>query len=56
MQAGSLAPAARGRLADQRGLGPFLEHDQRVAEVDTTLVGQPDQAEQRGLDLDPLGT
>ena len=55
MKAWSLAPAARGRFADQGGLGPFLEDDQRVAEVDTTLVGQPDQAEQRRFDLDALG-
>ena len=55
VKSGSLAPALGGRLADQGCLGPFLEDDQRVAEIDTTLVGQPDQAEERGFDLDPPG-
>ena len=55
VQPGRLAAAAAGRLADERRLGTFLEHDQRVAEVDATLVGQPHQAEQRGLDLNAPG-
>ena len=48
-----LAPRA-GRLADQRGLGPVLEHDERVVQVDAALPGQADQAEQRGLELHAL--
>ena len=52
----SLGPRrSPGRFADQGGLGPFLEHDQRVAQVDAALMGQPDQAEQRGFELDPPG-
>src|SRR5271157_3034042 len=55
MKSWSLAPGARGRFADQGCLGPLLEDDERVAEIDSTLMGQPDQAEQRGFDLEPPG-
>ena len=55
MKSWSLAPGARGRFADQGCLGPFLEDDERVAEIDTTLMGQPNQAEERGFDLEPPG-
>ena len=52
MKSGSLASAVGGRLAHQGGLCALLEHDQRVAEIDPSFVGQPDQTEQRSLDLD----
>ena len=52
---GASPPPAPGRLADQRGLGPVLEHDERVAQVDAAPLGQADQAEQRGLELHALG-
>ena len=55
VQRRGIAPVAPGGLADERRLGPFLEHDQRVVHVDPPLAGQADQAEQRGLDLDALG-
>src|SRR5271157_4498473 len=55
MKSWSLAPGSRGRFADQDCLGPFLEDDERVAEIDTTLMGQPNQAEERGFDLEPPG-
>ena len=55
VQAGASPRSGRRCLADQGRLGPLFEHDQRVAQVDTALAGQPDQAEQRGLDLDAPG-
>ena len=39
---------------DQGRLGPLLQHDQRVVQVDPPSAEQADQAEQRGLDLHPL--
>ena len=51
----SFAITPPGRLADQRGFGPVLEHDERVAQVDPPLLGQADQAEQRGLERHALG-
>ena len=55
VEPGRLAPRAGGRLADERRLGILLEHDQRMAEIDTTLVGQAHQAEQWRLDLNAPG-
>ena len=55
MQRLRLAPAHAGGLADERRLGPFFEDDERVVQVDPLPARQADQAEQRRLDLDPLG-
>ena len=43
VQGRRVAPAAAGGLADEGRLGPFLEHDQRVVEVDRPLArpGRP---------------
>ncbi len=55
MKCGSLSPLARGRFAHQGRLCPFLENDERMAQINATLVGQADQAEQRGFELEALG-
>ena len=51
----SLIAPLPARFADQGGLGPVLEHHQRMAQVDTPLPRQADQAENGRLDRDPFG-
>jgi hypothetical protein len=38
MQTRSFRSLALGRFADEGRLGPFLEHDERMTEIDTTLM------------------
>ena len=52
MERGDFPSGHAGGLADERGLGAFLEDDKQVVEVHAPGVRQADEAEQRGLDLD----
>ena len=55
VQARRIAALAPGGLADEGRLGPLFEHDERVVHVHRPRAGERDEAEQRGLHLDPLG-
>ena len=56
MEPRNFAPLAGGRLANQGCLGPFLENDESMAQINATFMSQTDQAEQRVFDLDATGT
>ena len=55
MESWILAAGGRGRFADQGCLSTFLENDERVAKIDTPIMGQSNQAEQWSFNLDSSG-
>ncbi len=55
MESGRLAVSTGGGcFLHQRGLGAVFQNDQRVVQVDRTLFGEADQAEQGGIHLHAL--